>query len=70
MKLKERTLQFTCNLLEEKANSYPNGDKREGGRGEAKLARNLLFQGLKFRSSVCVGITSFLLLLVLQWLHP
>ena len=43
----------------------PTVIKGEGERGEAKLARNLLFHGLKFRSSVCVGITSFFLLLVL-----
>lgn len=34
LRLKERTLQFRCNLLEEKANSYRNGDKR--GRGEGR----------------------------------
>lgn len=48
----------------------PTVIKGEGEREEAKLGRNLLFRGLKFRSSVCVGITSFFLLLVLQCLHP
>ena len=48
----------------------PTVIKGEGEREEAKLGRKLLFRGLKFRSSVCVGITSFFLLLVLQCLHP
>lgn len=34
----------------------PTVIKGEGEREEAKLGRNLLFRGLKFRSSVCVGI--------------
>lgn len=38
---KERTLQFRCNLLQEKANSYPKGDTRGMGEGSGQTGAEL-----------------------------
>lgn len=41
------TLQFRCNLLEEKANSYPNGDKRGRGEGIGQTGAELALPRVK-----------------------
>lgn len=41
------TLQFRCNLLEEKVNSYPNGDKRGRGEGRGQTGAELALPRVK-----------------------
>lgn len=75
LRLKERTLQIRCNLLEEKANAYPNGDKRGRGEGRGQTGAELALPRVKisfeclrrnYKFFLVIGATMFTPILLLH----